>query len=696
MKKFLLIIIIFLCAFIIGCNNNDVQDDITAKQNKEVWKTENFEDGWNLKTNIIDNEYGTYLGNGFLGIRLFSKGVSNENDLSYMAGVYGNEDLINVPNIADLRFYEVNKSNVTEFVIQDKNYSQNLNMKDATLTTECELKAGKKRVNLTLNTKVLRLNDNSCKVLVDAKVKSGFNGKFFVVAPIIFDKNLYDYKNHSYIPKQKSLTKALYTKNIIVSNNIDIQKEKVNIGAICSGNFEEQTQALFNVDKNQEFSFSYLSQISKEPIDELKYNENLIKEHNNNWANLWKSDIIIEGDPQAQQVSRSNIFYLLCSSSKDYSIAPMGLSMNAFNGHVFWDSELWMFPALIWQYPELAKGIIEYRIKTLPGAKENAKKNNMVGAEYAWESGETGIEKSPDESTIFERHINGDIAFAIWQYYVITGDKSLLKEAYPVLKATADYWLSKVEKSSKGYEIKRVCPPDENANIVDNSVYTNAIAQINLWIASEASKILGESLNSKYMEIANNIYIGVDKVNNRFNIYDGYRDGASIKQADPELLLYPLKYNEFIKKLDGNYNFDNDLFKNTYEYYKSKVIKNGPSMASSAHAVISSRLKQEAYSDFTNSYKPYMRGYFNYFNEKRSHTYVYWCFLTGAGSSYASELWGFCGLDADLYNNYEKADFKYSNNLPKEWKSVTLKNISFKGKKYDLIYKDGKVIKKKL
>ena len=60
-----------------------------------------------------------------------------------------------------------------------------------------------------------------------------------------------------------------------------------------------------------------------------KYEE----EHNKNWADLWKSDIEIEGDNEAQQTVRSNLFYLLCSASEDYSIAPMGLSHNSFSGH---------------------------------------------------------------------------------------------------------------------------------------------------------------------------------------------------------------------------------------------------------------------------------------------------------------------------------------------------------------------------
>ena len=127
MKKLLLLFGIFLTAFFIGCNDNSGIDEVVKTQEKNVWKTgtDAFEDGFVLTSYEPDNEYGTYLGNGYLGIRLFSQGTSLKNEKSepmYMAGVYGDENLISVPNIADLRFYEYNTSQVTEFVIDNKKY----------------------------------------------------------------------------------------------------------------------------------------------------------------------------------------------------------------------------------------------------------------------------------------------------------------------------------------------------------------------------------------------------------------------------------------------------------------------------------------------------------------------------------------------------------------------------------------------
>ncbi|MBQ0105374.1 MAG: glycoside hydrolase family 65 protein, partial [Armatimonadetes bacterium] len=522
-KNNLLFIFILLCFGLIGCSDSVKYDKI------ELWKTDtkDFQNGWVMKTDFPDNRFGTYLGNGYFGMRLFSKGLCFDNNPSecYMAGVYSNENLITVPNIADIRFYEVNNSQVTEFTpTTDKNFSQYLDMKTATLFTDRVYKAGNKKIKTKIESKVLRLNDKSSRVLIKVNILPQYNGEFFVVAPVDYSKENFKFSNNSYKLIGNSKTDTLYVKQNFIINGAEKTDKYHSLKTVCMGDYDQAEQALFSVKKNNEINITYCSEISKNPIvcllDENECNK-YEEEHNKNWADLWKSDIEIEGDNEAQQTVRSNLFYLLCSASKDYSIAPMGLSHNSFSGHTFWDAEMWMFPALIWQYPQFAKGMIKYRINTLEGAIQNAENHSMKGAEYAWESGETGIETSPDPSTIYERHINGDIAFAIWEYYVFTEDKDFLKEAYPVLKNTADYWISKAEKGKNGlYEIKHICAPDENANIVDNSVYTNAIAQINLWIVTEAGKILGESVNSEYINIANNMYIGVDKTNNRFIIYD--------------------------------------------------------------------------------------------------------------------------------------------------------------------------------
>src|SRR5204863_3437536 len=99
---------------------------------------------------------------------------------------------------------------------------------------------------------------------------------------------------------------------------------------------------------------------------------------------LWTSDIEIEGDPEAQAVARACRFYLLESMRPDVDrgVPPMGLSSDAFNGHVFWDMDTWMLPAVLPQNPELARAMLEYRVRTLPGARTNAAATGRAGAAF--------------------------------------------------------------------------------------------------------------------------------------------------------------------------------------------------------------------------------------------------------------------------------------------------------------------------
>lgn len=708
-------ILIFICLIICGCKNKEDETPV-LDSNRNVWKDSvaiKDSDGWAIASKKIDNEFGTYLGNGRFGIRLFAEGVgnifntSNMPTESYMSDMYLNEKIVNAPQIGDIRFLVRKGKDYINFELDEKkkDYIQTLNIKDAKLNTDSSWVAGNKRAKINTDFYVLRMEKSHVNsVIVKIEIIPNFNGDMALYAPVTYDIKSF-------------------------KNDIDIYTlgdNKYKIFQAFSGNNNknnyipnevlQSASYTFKVKKGKKKSIYYYAGILNQKYEKPGVNDFLIDSkskksdyekcislHKKNWAQLWKSDIQIDGDPISQQVIRTNMFYLLSSASEDASIPPMGWSSNAFDGHVFWDAELWMFPALIWQHPQLAKGIIKYRINTLKGAMDNASKNGMQGAEYAWESGVSGNEDTPSGvETRNERHINGDIAFAIWQYYIASGDRAFLSECYEVLKGTADYWVSRsaYNKNTGLYDINGVCPPDETAGIVNNSVFTNAVARINLTIAAEASKILGKSLNPKWSELANKINMPYDKSVNRFLIYDGYANDT-IKQADPELLLYPLKYQDYEKSyLKSSSKFNNETYVNTYDFYRDKVIAVGPAMSASAHTVISARLsrEKEAYDYFKDSYIPFMRGEYNYFNEKRSKTYTNWCFLTGAGSSVAAVLWGFCGLDMDYYNINTPFGQKQSINphLPNVWKSVVLKNVCYNGKRCDIFidHKTNKIIKK--
>jgi trehalose/maltose hydrolase-like predicted phosphorylase len=229
----------------------------------------------------------------------------------------------------------------------------------------------------------------------------------------------------------------------------------------------------------------------------LEGRERLISFHTKAWEELWKSDIIIEGDPQSQQDVHSMLYHLYSFSREGTALSPspMGLSGLGYNGHVFWDTELWMYPSILVLHPEIAKSLVEYRYQRLDAAKRNAFSKGYKGAMYPWESAETGVEETPvwALSGPFEHHITACVGIAAWNYYCVTQDKQWLKEkGYPILSATADFWASRVERNGPGhYDINNVVAADEWAENVNNNAFTNAAARSNLQYATEAAKILG-------------------------------------------------------------------------------------------------------------------------------------------------------------------------------------------------------------
>ncbi|HTL09332.1 MAG TPA: hypothetical protein VL307_13775, partial [Chitinophagaceae bacterium] len=277
----------------------------------------------------------------------------------------------------------------------------------------------------------------------------------------------------------------------------------------------------------------------------LEGRDRLLQFHNKAWDELWKSDITIDGDPQSQQDIHSMVYHLysFVREGTALSPSPMGLSGLGYNGHVFWDTELWMYPGLLVLHPELGKSMVDYRYERLEAAKRNAFGKGFKGAMYPWESAATGVEETPvwALSGPFEHHITACVGIAAWNYYCVTQDKAWLKErGWPVLAAIADFWASRVERNGPGkYDIKNVVAADEWAENVDNNAFTNAAAKAVLQHATEAARLLGVPANADWMNVANNIPI-LTMADGVTSEYAGY-NGSGIKQADVNLLAYPLK-----------------------------------------------------------------------------------------------------------------------------------------------------------
>ncbi len=241
----------------------------------------------------------------------------------------------------------------------------------------------------------------------------------------------------------------------------------------------------------------------------------LLSRHEAAWHDLWKSDIVIEGNAKVQAVVHSDLFNLLENSTADtaWAMSCMGFSPY-YLGHVFWDSDSWDFPALVLLHPERAKSLVNFRFRTLPEAETRAKEHGYQGAMYPWESDpQEGIEDAAATARANgerEIHVNGDVAIAQWQYFLVTGDKSWLRDVgYPVIRTVAEFWTSRSTYNSQldRYEILHVTSPDEAYNDVSNDSFTNAVARKSLRIAVSASHLLGLPPDPRWKVIAEKMYI---------------------------------------------------------------------------------------------------------------------------------------------------------------------------------------------
>jgi trehalose/maltose hydrolase-like predicted phosphorylase len=412
-----------------------------------------------------------------------------------------------------------------------------------------------------------------------------------------------------------------------------------------------------------------LNESERQPIYALQEGiDKLLARHKMAWAELWKTgDIQIEGDLDAQQRVRFALYnlYSFIRPETRQSIAPMGLSAQGYNGHIFWDTELWMYPTLLALQPDMAKSCLDYRSDRLQKAKQKAFIYGYKGAMYPWESDDTGEEATPTWALtgIFEQHITADVSIAFWNYYAYTQDKVWLEKEWAVLKETADFWVSRVVENPDGsYSILNVVGADEYAQHVDDNAFTNASAIESLKNTIKAAKILNEPINPKWILVADKLLIHTK--NGITQNYKGY-EGQMIKQADVNLLAYPL-----------NVITDKAQIVRDLEYYSEKIDKkDGPAMASGVLSVLYSRLgdREKAYNYFVKSYLPNSRPPFGVFSESANSNNPY--FATGAGAMLQAVIYGFGGVElTDMGLKYNKGL------LPKQWKSLKIIGLGLDNK----------------
>lgn len=231
-----------------------------------------------------------------------------------------------------------------------------------------------------------------------------------------------------------------------------------------------------------------------EQIAALSFDD-LLAEQARYMENFWKSaDIVIEKDDKLQEGIRFNLYQLLQSAGRDRhsNISAKGLSGEGYEGHYFWDTEIYMFPIFLMTQPEIAKQLLLYRYSILDQARARAREmGHRRGALFPWRT-IAGTECSSFfPAGTAQYHISADIAYSYIQYYVAELDNEfLLSYGAEVLIETARLWAEIGHYHQGAFHIDEVTGPDEYTCLVNNNYYTNVMAKHNLKWAAKSCAIL--------------------------------------------------------------------------------------------------------------------------------------------------------------------------------------------------------------
>jgi len=223
----------------------------------------------------------------------------------------------------------------------------------------------------------------------------------------------------------------------------------------------------------------------------------LLEEHEQAVADFWeRSDVVIDGAPEAQQVVRWNLFQLMQASAcvDGTGIGARGLTGQAYEGHYFWDTEIYVLPFLIYTNPRVARGILKHRHDMLDRARARARELGHRGALFPWRTINGDEASAYYAASTAQYHINADIMYAMRKYVDVTGDTGfLLRYGAEMLVETARLWadLGFYSEGRNGqFCIDGVTGPDEYTAIVNNNYFTNLMAQENLRFAVETVQAL--------------------------------------------------------------------------------------------------------------------------------------------------------------------------------------------------------------
>lgn len=499
---------------------------------------------------------------------------------------------------------------------------------------------------------------------------------------------------------------------------------------------DSRVEAHYTIDgeKNKKISLSkYISYLTSRDYEEetlLKRTRDVVKKSKEDGFNLiskaqknflagyWnKADVVIKGDPALQQGIRFNIFHLLQSVGRDgkTNIAAKGLTGEGYEGHYFWDTEIYMLPFFLLHHPEISRKLLEYRYSILDKARERARQlAHDKGALYPWRTidGEECSAYYPAGTAQY--HINADIAFAIKRYMEVTEDNEFLTlYGAEILFETARLWADLgdfIEGKGNKFCINTVTGPDEYTAIVNNNCYTNLMAKENLEYAYEVALWMKENRNEVYVDLveklnleekeletwkkaADNMYIPYNEELGLYPQDDSFFDKAvwdfenTPKEKYPLLIHYhPLVIYRYqvCKQADLvlalfllSDKFTQEEKKKNYDYYE-KITTHDSSLSSCIFSIVASDIgySQKAYEYFMSTARMDLDDY----HGNTGHG-IHAANMAGALMCVVN---GFAGLRSD------KDNISFKPHIPEKWEEYRFKT-SYRGNLIEICVTKDKV-----
>ena len=645
--------------------------------------------GWVLEADEIDpnNYYGVTVANGMIGIVSAAEPLQvSETVLNGVYDYYGRGRVSNILkgfNFAGMQLdvdgRRINSGNVS-------NMEQRLNMRNAYFETTFSHDS---KVDVVYQTRALR--NLPFTSMIEMQVTALQDVTIRLTNEIEAPDHLRDVRNfysiidrpHVKIPLLTSVADSPTGKHTIAVSNSFLFVED-DIPYYIHEDWDHNRHLVHltkDLKRGETYRFTVVSSATStehfsDPQSEaerlsvfamLEGRDRLLARHNAAWDKLWESDIIIEGNERDQLDVRSALYHLysFVREGSRLSLSPMGLSGLGYNGHVFWDTEIWMYPPILMMQPELARSIVDYRTDRIEGARMKAFSHGFRGAMFPWESNDIGEEATPFWALTgpFQHHITAVVGIAAWNYFQVTQDVDWLEQdGFPLLQEVAEFWLSRVEENDRGqFDIINVVAADEHAENVDNNAFTNGTAINVLRHTAKAAGVLGVEADPMWTYVADRIPIleFPDGTTQEHATYEG----EMIKQADVNLLTHPLGIVT-----------DPAQMRKNLDYYQQRVDPLGPAMTHSVYSVISSRLgnADEAYELFHKGYRPNLLPPFGVIAEVAGGTNPY--FATGAGGMLQSVLNGFGGLQLT-----DEGIIQVETPLPSSWNSITITGVGVDG-----------------